>query len=150
VPASPLRLLLTTVVLAAVAAGGAAVAIGVSGREPATVEIITATGGSVRAPAASGGQSGRLLAWPRRAGWTIVLRSVPKVEGRDEALAVAERARRRRLKQVGILDSSLYPSTQPGYWLVFAGVFRSEAEATSSLRAAKRVVKSARVQRVSR
>jgi hypothetical protein len=117
--------------------------------EPSARQIITATGGSVRAPAASGQRASRLLTWPRRDGWTIVLRSVPKVEGRDEALAVAERGRRRRLRQVGILDSSLYPSAQPGYWLVFTGVYRSEAEATSSLRAARRVVKTARVQRIS-
>ena len=77
-----------------------------------------------------------------------MLISIPKVEGRDAAVARAEQARRRGLREVGVLDSSRYASLHPGYWIVFAGVYTSEAEATSRLREAKAVQKTARTQRV--
>ena len=91
-----------------------------------------------------------LTDWPRKSGWTNVLVSIPKVEGRDEALARAEQARKRGLRQVGVLDSSRFASLHPGYWVVFAGVYASEPEATSRLREAKGVQRGAHTARVSR
>jgi hypothetical protein len=49
---------------------------------------------------------------------------------------------------VGVIDTSLYASLHPGYWLVFTGVYTSEAEATSSLRAARAFARTAGVRRV--
>ena len=73
----------------------------------------------------------------RTTAWTNILVSIPKVEGRDAAIARAEQARRRGLRRVGVLDSSRFASLHPGYWVVFAGVYASEPEATSRLREAK-------------
>lgn len=80
------------------------------------------------------------IAWPRdRRGWTIVLLSLPQSNGRDAAATQATRARRGGLRRVGVLDSSRYASLHPGYYVVFQGIFRSEAEASSSLQRARTV-----------
>jgi hypothetical protein len=47
-----------------------------------------------------------------------------------------------------VLDSSRYASLHPGYWIVFTGVYASEAEATSALEAARRFARTATVRRV--
>ena len=52
--------------------------------------------------------------------------------GRKRQLAL-----KRRLPKVGILVSSSYPSLQPGYYIVFSGIFASLEEAQSSLDTAK-------------
>jgi hypothetical protein len=148
-PASPRSLLLPLAVAALVAAGGAAAAIALTHDAATATPIVTATGGSelARVPTTT---TSTLTDWPQKSGWTNVLVSVPKVEGRDEALARAEQARRRGLRQVGVLDSSRFASLHPGYWVVFAGVYGSEPEATSRLREAKGVQRGAHTSRISR
>lgn len=135
--------------LAAAAVAGAALAI-VLTHDPAAAEPIrTATGGSVPVPAPTTSEARQLSTWPRdRRGWTIVLVSVPKVEGQGKAVAVARRALRDGLDDVGVLDSSTFASLRPGYWMAFAGSYPSEAEANGAVRPARRVAKGARVQRV--
>ena len=124
--------------------------------EPKTIAVVdeeagpdpirTATGGSVTTAT---GPRARLVEWPRTAsGWTIVLVSVPKAKGGDEVVAVAQQARTRGLRRVGVLDSSQFGSLRPGYWMTFAGRYANEAEATGALRRARVVAKGARVQRV--
>ncbi len=49
---------------------------------------------------------------------------------------------------MGVLDSSRYASLHPGYWIVFSGVYSSEAEATSALEDARAFARSATVRRV--
>jgi len=135
---------------ALVAVGGAALAIGLT-RETATANtIVTATGGSelVKEPTVT--NASQLERWPAdESGWTIVLISVPKVDGRDAAVARAANARQKGLKGVGVLDSSKFASLHPGYWIVFSGSYPSEPEATSHLRAAKSVQPGARTERIS-
>lgn len=135
---------------ALVAVGGAALAIGLT-RETATSNtIITATGGSARVKEPTVTSASQLEEWPAdRRGWTIVLISVPKVEGRDAAVARAADARKKGLKGVGVLDSSKFASLHPGYWMVFSGSYPSEPEAASHLRVAKSVQRSARTERIS-
>ncbi len=80
------------------------------------------------------------ITWPRdRRGWTIVLLSLPQSNGRDAAGAQAKKARDGGLRRVGVLDSSRYASLHPGYYVVFHGVFDSEAEASSALQRARAV-----------
>lgn len=135
--------------LAAVAGVGAAAAIALASDGTGAERVLTATGGSVTAPASGAEVRAGLAAWPRtRSGWTIVLASIPKSEGRDRAVAVAQQARTRGLTRVGILDSSRFASLQPGYWMPFTGRYRTEAAATGSLRRARAAVKGARVARV--
>jgi hypothetical protein len=80
------------------------------------------------------------ITWPRgRRGWTIVLVSLPQAGGLAAATAKAAQARGSGLRRVGILDSGRYASLHPGYYVLFFGVFDSEAEAASALQRARAV-----------
>jgi hypothetical protein len=80
-----------------------------------------------------GTTSQRPIDWPDRDGYTIVLESIPTSSSRRRALETARRAIRAGLTDVGVLASSNYPSLQPGYYVVFAGVYDSTAEAVDAL-----------------
>jgi hypothetical protein len=135
--------------LGGVAAIAAILAILIVSDNSGAESVLTATGGSVTAPTAAVEPQSRLAVWPRRQdGWTIVLASIPKSEGRGAAVAVAQQARLRGLPRVGVLDSSRFASLRPGYWMTFSGRYQSEADATGSLRRARAAAKGARVQRV--
>jgi hypothetical protein len=151
----------------AVLGTGAAIAISGDGEEPNAVS--TATGGSLTvtdsgstltapepteptttqpaptttAPATTAPRppvNPAAISWPRdRRGWTIVLLSLPQANGRAAAAEQATRARSRGLRRVGVLDSSRYASLHPGYYVVFTGVFDTEAEAASALQRARAV-----------
>lgn len=74
------------------------------------------------------------VAWPAgRNGWTIVLVSYPKQGGRAGALTTAARAVKSQLRQVGILDSGDYPSLQPGYYVVFTGIYPTKDAADAAV-----------------
>jgi hypothetical protein len=90
---------------------------------------------AAKPPAGKKGQ--RLIAWPAGNGYTIVLATLPLAQGAAAARTKAFAALRAGLKQVGVLVSSSYPSLQPGYYIVFSGIFASLEEAQSSLSAAK-------------
>lgn len=80
------------------------------------------------------------ISWPaRQRGWTIVLLSVPQRNGRAAAEAKAREARSGGLRPVGVLDSSRFASLHPGYYVVFTGVFGTEAEAASALQRARAI-----------
>jgi hypothetical protein len=88
-------------------------------------------------PKPRGPANGR-LAWPAREnGWTIVLVSYPKTNGRPSALATASKAARARLHQVGILDSSKFASLQPGYLVVFTGIYGTKDDADAAVSTAR-------------
>lgn len=143
------ELWLRVAALAVVALAGMAVAIAVASDGSGPAAVRTAIGGSATVPAAPAEPGARLARWSRaESGWTIVLVSVPKNRGRDEAVAVAQQARARGLRQVGVLDSSAFASLRPGYWMTFTGKYETEAEATSVLRRARASVKGARVARI--
>ncbi len=148
-PVEPRRLLLPLAALGVVAIAGAALAIWATYESEPSLTVVTATGGSVAVAAPEGPSEPGPAAWPAETeGWTVVLMSVPKVQGRAVALQAVRDARAKGLEGVGIIDSSRYPSLQPGYWVVFAGRFPSEPEATSRLQRSRAVSKSARVQRI--
>jgi hypothetical protein len=120
-----------------------------------SAEVVTATGGFATLPTRSTlalpGEEGPagIVEWPAgEDGWTIALASLPQTEGRRAAVARMRQARRRGLSPVGIIDSSRYASLHPGYWLVFTGIYGSEAEATSELQRARRASRTAAVRRV--
>ena len=75
-------------------------------------------------------------------------RDAPPVGGKQAAVARARSARDADLPSVGLLDTSQYASLHPGYWLVFTGIYTSEAEATSALQAARSFTRTAGVRRV--
>ena len=73
-----------------------------------------------------------LVSWPpAKSGWTIVLDSVPSVNGRAPAVAEAKQALHVGMKQIGVIDSSGFSSLHPGYYVVFAGIYDTEAAAQS-------------------
>ncbi len=138
-----------------VALAGAAAAVAASDPGPDAAAISTATGDFATVPTTSTLPSptdepaANPADWPAgEDGWTIVLASVPQTKGRQVAVARARKARRAGLTPVGILDSSLYASLHPGYFVVFTGVYDSEAEATSALEPAREVARTATVRRV--
>jgi hypothetical protein len=75
----------------------------------------------------------RLMSWPAKTdGFTVVLASVPD-GGRAGALTKAKGARDAGLTQVGVLNSSRYPSLHPGYLVVFSGVYENRAAAEDAV-----------------
>jgi len=85
-------------------------------------------------PASGNGRT----AWPANlTGWTIVLVSYPKTFGHPQALATATSAAKKGLSQVGVVDSSKYASLQPGYYVVFTGIYPSRAEADAAVGTAR-------------
>jgi hypothetical protein len=148
----------------AVAVAGAAVAIAVSDHRHGSQHGFEAVGASVsvRVPAAQvptgttrttktdtshlptapepgvpAPGSGRTV-WPaNETGWTIVLVSYPKTFGHPQALATATKAAKKGLAQVGIVDSSLYASLQPGYYVVFTGIYPTRADADAAVGTAR-------------
>jgi hypothetical protein len=146
--------LLRAGIVSAIALGGAAAAVAATNTGRGEAEVATATGGHSTLPTTStlaspdGGPTG-IVEWPAgEEGWTIVLASIPQTEGRRAAVARTRQSVRRRLSPVGILDSSRFASLHPGYWIVFTGIYGSEAEATSALQPARRASRTATVRRV--
>jgi hypothetical protein len=88
-------------------------------------------------PGSPGAGNGRTV-WPaNETGWTIVLVSYPKTFGHPQALATATKAATKGLDQVGVVDSSSYASLQPGYYVVFAGIYASRAESDAAVATAR-------------
>ena len=79
----------------------------------------------------------QLIPWPAGNGYTIVLATLPLSVGAKAARAKGLAAVRAGLREVGVLVSSSYPSLQPGYYVVFSGVYASLEEAQSDLDNAK-------------
>jgi len=129
-------------------------AIAATGSNGGSAKLETAIGGFAQAPKPANGQTPEnpsgVAEWPvGEAGWTIAIASLPQTGGRASALERARAARRKgRLTAVGVLDSSRYASLHPGYWIVFSGIYASEAEATSALEDARRYARAAAVRHV--
>lgn len=108
--------------------------------EPTTAPMTTETTPPATTAAPPPPTPPALAEWPRgHKGWTIVLLSLPQSNGRDAAEAKAKQGRDGGLRQVGVLDSSKFASLHPGYYVVFSGVYDTEAEAASALQRARAV-----------
>ena len=71
-----------------------------------------------------------------------VLRNVERQGFAEIEQGIADYAKKARdggLRRVGVLDSSRYASLHPGYYVIFHGVFETEAEASSALQRARAV-----------
>jgi len=138
-----------------VAIAGGALAVAVTRGEAGAADLSTAVGGFATVPTTSTLPTppavgpGGTIEWPAgEDGWTIALASVPQTEGRRVAVTRARGARARGLPNVGLLDSSRYASLHPGYWVVFTGIYGTEAEATSALERSRRAFRTATVRRI--
>ncbi len=126
-----------------VAVGGAAAAIAVShARHSTSGQVFTALAnipvqepivtGPLPTPTAKAAPGKQ--AWPAgTTGWTVVLVSYPKAAGRPAADLTAAKAVQKKLSEVGVLDSSLYASLQPGYFVVFTGIYPSQSQAEAAV-----------------
>lgn len=75
-----------------------------------------------------------LAAWPAdKAGYTLVLESLPLSAGRPAAVARARQAKSNGLADVGVLVSSQYSSLHPGYYVVFSGIYGSASDAAAAV-----------------
>jgi cell division septation protein DedD len=74
---------------------------------------------------------------PGNTGFTVVLASVVQSDGLPAARRLATRAIGAGLTDVGVLNSSNYSSLNPGYYVVFSGIFDTIAEAEANLSTAK-------------
>jgi hypothetical protein len=141
--------------LLVVAAGGAAAAIAVSHHRHAgeqqvitalssvpvgqpTTPLATTAAGTLPTPpeptTTRPGAKRTLTTWAAgQTGWTIVLVSYPKTAGRPAAKTTALKALKDGLPDVGLLDSSRFPSLQPGYFVVFSGIYATQAEANTAV-----------------
>jgi hypothetical protein len=101
--------------------------------EPTTTQATTTPGTTITPPAKSR-PTKSLITWPAgKSAWTVVLDSVPVTNGKAAPLAQARQARQLGLKTVGVLDSSKFSSLHPGYYVIFAGIYDTQAEAQSAI-----------------
>jgi hypothetical protein len=102
-----------------------------------TAPVTTAPTTTVAPPRPAGPAATTLTKWTRADGYTLVLASVPRDNGRATAVQIAKRALSQGLPSVGILDSKDFAGLHPGYFVVFSGVYSSNPEASQHLSEAK-------------
>jgi hypothetical protein len=74
-----------------------------------------------------------LTEWPPQDGYTVVLASIPaRGTGLDDANAKAKAALEGGLHDVGVIASGRFASLHPGYYVIFAGVYRSLQDAQAA------------------
>jgi len=97
----------------------------------------TSLPGPVPAAPARRAPNGR-TEWPAgQSGWTVVLVSLPRALGVEKALQRAARAAKAGLPDAGYLVSDRFPSLHAGYYVVFAGIYGSRAEADAAAHTAR-------------
>lgn len=109
--------------------------------QPATTVAVTTVATVPTVPedtaTATTGKKPALIVWPGKTAYTVVLASMPSPGGRGEALARANQALAKGLPQVGVLDSGDFPSLNPGYYVVFSGVYKTLLQAETGARNAR-------------
>ena len=99
---------------------------------PTTTTLPTTTVATTTSPTTT--TAGGIIEWPAgEDGYTVVLRSTPTSQGRGAAESTAQQARSSGLPEVGILESSDFSSLNPGYYVVFTGVYDTQNEAEAAL-----------------
>jgi hypothetical protein len=81
--------------------------------------------------------AGPIMWPPGKTGFTVLLASIVQTDGLPVARRTAQTAIDAGLADVGILNSSNYSNLNPGYYVVFSGVYDTLAEAQGNLSAAK-------------
>jgi len=101
--------------------------------DPAAAATPTPTPSATPTPTATpdSGNTGAVAEWPAgENGWTVVLASKGS---EDAARDTAEDFSAEGIPEVGILNSDDFSSLKAGFWVVYAGQFDSQAEATEAL-----------------
>jgi SPOR domain len=90
---------------------------------------------STTAPTTTPTTSTGLTTWPSgKSGYTVILESLTSKSAADSK---AQQAKGDGLPEVGVLNSSNYSSLNPGFWVVFSGVYDTLSEANSAVPTAK-------------
>jgi hypothetical protein len=84
-------------------------------------------------PPTTGATATTLTEWTVADGYTLVLASVPRANGRASAVQIAKRALAAGLPAVGVLDTQDFSGLQPGYFVVFTGVYTSNSDAAAHI-----------------
>jgi hypothetical protein len=79
----------------------------------------------------------KLTEWTIADGYTLVLASIPSANGRASAMQIAKRALAAGLPAVGVLDTKDFSGLHPGYFVVFTGVYESNAAAAAHISQAR-------------
>jgi len=79
-----------------------------------------------------------LTTWTAADGYTVVVASMSSASGRATAVQIAKHAIAQGLPQVGVIASKDFSGLAPGFFVVFSGIYPSEAEASQHLAQAKR------------
>ena len=74
-----------------------------------------------------------LTEWTSADGYTLVLASIPLANGRASAVQIAKQALAQGLPDVGVIDSRQFSGLHPGYFVVFSGVYQSNADAAAHI-----------------
>jgi hypothetical protein len=105
---------------------------------PSTASVPTTTATSPPPPPPPPPPPNALASWPANTnGYTVVLNSVPTSSGRAQAVRLAKAALHAGLRNVGVIDSSRFSSLHPGYYVVFSGIFKTQAQAQETLTSAR-------------
>jgi len=88
-------------------------------------------------PATGTPRATTLTEWTVPDGYTLVLASIPEANGRASAVQIAKRALAQGLTEVGVLDSKGFAGLHPGYFVVFSGIYQTNAEAATHIRQAE-------------
>ena len=136
-----------------VAALGALVAIAVSRGDDGTTTIVatnlpqrttvvkppifgTTTVATTVPPVVTSAQPPRpsaLTEWTSADGYTLVLATIPLANGRASAVQIAKQALAQGLPDVGVIDTREFSGLAPGYFAVFSGVYRTNADAAAHI-----------------
>jgi hypothetical protein len=92
-----------------------------------TLPVVT----TVAPPTTTAANVTTLTKWTLPDGYTLVLASIPRANGRASAVQIAKHALAQGLAEVGILDSQDFTGLHPGYFVVFSGVYQTSAAAAS-------------------
>jgi len=84
-------------------------------------------------PPTTGATATTLTEWTVADGYTLVLASVPRANGRASAVQIAKRAIAAGLPAVGVLDTKDFSGLQAGYFVVFTGVYTSNSDAAAHI-----------------
>jgi hypothetical protein len=104
----------------------------------ATLDTSTLTTATTATTTATTTPQGNIRSWPQgKEGYTVVLASVETSKGRAAAEQKANQAIANGLTNVGILNSSDFLTLNPGYYVVFMGVYDTVAAAQSGLPTAR-------------
>jgi SPOR domain len=122
-----------------VAAAGAGGAVLLANRGSGGGTTFAATNAAAASPQTTAAATpGQAPGWPAgRPGWTVVLVSLPRTGGAEKAQQRAAKAAKTGLPDAGYLVSDRYASLHPGYYVVYAGIYGSRADAEAAVPTAR-------------